>query len=99
MEISLDHQLNTGFIPRLCDYGFTTTREAVLVVPTSSFLSSLGVSSLSLCPACTEIFWDLKLHKETSEYVPKFMAMLKVGREKYPELFFDGAPKYLVASR
>jgi len=41
------------------DYGFTTTCEAVLVVPTSSFLSSLGVSSLSLCSTCTESFWDL----------------------------------------
>ena len=46
----------------------------------------------------TQNFWELKLNKETSEYVPKFLAMLRVGRGKYPELFFEGAPKYLVAS-
>ena len=44
-------------------------------------------------------FWQLKLRKETKEYVPKFLAMLKVGRERYPDLFFQGAPKYWVASR
>ena len=45
----------------------------------------------------TENFWELKLNKETSEYVPKFLAMLRVGRGIYPELFFEGAPNYLVA--
>ena len=44
-------------------------------------------------------FWKLKLRKETKEYVPKFLAMLKVGRERYPDLFFQGAPRYWVASR
>ena len=44
-------------------------------------------------------FWKLKLRKETKEYVPKFLAMLKVGRERYPDLFFKGAPRYWVASR
>ncbi len=44
-------------------------------------------------------FWQLKLRKETKEYVPKFLAMLKVGRERYPDLFFQGAPRYWVASR
>ena len=46
----------------------------------------------------TQNFWNLRLRKETHEYVPKFLAMIKVGRKKYPKLFFQGAPKYLVAS-
>ena len=36
----------------------------------------------------TRDFWKLKLRKETHEYVPKFLAMLRVARKKYPELYF-----------
>ena len=31
-------------------------------------------------------FWRLSLRKETAEYVPRFIAMLQVAREKYPHL-------------
>ncbi len=31
-------------------------------------------------------FWSLKLRKETAEYVPRFLAMLRVAQEKYPHL-------------
>ena len=47
----------------------------------------------------TRNFWELKLRKETSEYIPKFLALLKVAREKFPDLYFQGAPKFWVASR
>ena len=36
-------------------------------------------------------FWDLNLREETQEYVPRFIAMLQVARERYPHM--------LVASR
>ena len=41
----------------------------------------------------TRNFWKLKLRKETHEYVPKFLAMLNVARERYPELYFQGSPR------
>ena len=31
-------------------------------------------------------FWELDLRRETAEYVPRFIAMLKVAQEQYPEL-------------
>ena len=31
-------------------------------------------------------FWQLKLRQETSEYVPRFIAMIQVAREKYPHM-------------
>jgi len=43
-------------------------------------------------------FWKLKLRKETHEYVPKFLAMLKVARNKYPEMYFQGAPRAWASS-
>ena len=43
-------------------------------------------------------FWKLKLRKETYEYVPKFLAMLKVARNKYPEMYFQGAPRAWASS-
>lgn len=46
----------------------------------------------------TRNFWKLKLRKETYEYVPKFLAMLRVARSKYPELYFQGAPRAWVSS-
>ena len=41
----------------------------------------------------TRNFWKLKLRKETHEYVPKFLAMIKVARSRYPDLFFQGSPR------
>ena len=41
----------------------------------------------------TRNFWELKLRKETHEYVPKFLAMLKVARSIYPELYYQGSPR------
>ena len=41
----------------------------------------------------TRNFWKLKLRKETHEYVPKFLAMLKVARSRYPELYYQGSPR------
>jgi membrane-bound lytic murein transglycosylase D len=32
-------------------------------------------------------FWDLRLRRETAEYVPRFIAMLQVAREKYAHMF------------
>ena len=46
----------------------------------------------------TKNFWRLKLRKETHEYVPKFLAMLKVARNKYPEMYFQGAPRAWASS-
>ena len=46
----------------------------------------------------TRNFWKLKLRKETREYVPKFIAMLKVARNKYPEMYFQGAPRAWASS-
>jgi membrane-bound lytic murein transglycosylase D len=31
-------------------------------------------------------FWELRLRRETAEYVPRFLAMLQVAQDKYPEL-------------
>jgi membrane-bound lytic murein transglycosylase D len=31
-------------------------------------------------------FWNLRLRTETAEYVPRFIAMLQVAAEKYPDL-------------
>lgn len=48
----------------------------------------------------TQNYWDLKLREEPHNYVPKFIAMLKVAREKYPALYYQGAPKFwIVAAR
>ena len=41
----------------------------------------------------TRNFWKLKLRKETHEYVPKFLAMLKVARSRYPKLYYQGSPR------
>jgi hypothetical protein len=41
----------------------------------------------------TRNFWKLNLRKETHEYVPKFLAMLKVARKRYPELYYQGSPR------
>ncbi len=46
----------------------------------------------------TRNFWKLKLRKETQEYVPKFLAMISVARNRYPELYFHGAPRAWVKS-
>ena len=46
----------------------------------------------------TRNFWKLKLRKETYEYVPKFLAMLIVARNKYPEMYFQGAPRAWASS-
>ena len=46
----------------------------------------------------TRNFWKLKLRKETHEYVPKFLAMLIVARKKYPEMYFQGAPRSWASS-
>ena len=46
----------------------------------------------------TRNFWKLKLRKETYEYVPKFLAMLKVARNKYPEMYFQGGPRAWASS-
>lgn len=35
-------------------------------------------------------FWHLKLRKETAEYVPRFIAILQIANEKYPNLFQEG---------
>ncbi len=35
-------------------------------------------------------FWKLRLRKETAEYVPRFIAMLQVAKEKYPRLMVAG---------
>ena len=43
-------------------------------------------------------FWKLKLRKETHEYVPKFLAMLKVARNQFPEMYFQGAPRAWASS-
>jgi membrane-bound lytic murein transglycosylase D len=43
-------------------------------------------------------YWDLKLREEPYQYVPKFIAMLKVAREKYPELYYQGAPKFWIVA-
>ena len=36
-------------------------------------------------------FWELDLRRETAEYVPRFIAMLQVAREKYPHLMVAGS--------
>ncbi|MBF0352440.1 MAG: lytic transglycosylase domain-containing protein [SAR324 cluster bacterium] len=44
-------------------------------------------------------YWALPLRKETYEYVPKYIAMLRVAEKHYPQLYFTGAPKVWIASR
>lgn len=44
-------------------------------------------------------FWDLKIRKEPRDYVPKFLAILRVAREQHPRLYYRGAPSFWVASR
>ena len=46
----------------------------------------------------TRNFWKLKLRKETHEFVPKFLAMLKVARKKFPDMYFQGAPRAWASS-
>ena len=36
-------------------------------------------------------FWELNLRRETAEYVPRFLAMLQVAREKFPHLMVGGS--------
>jgi soluble lytic murein transglycosylase-like protein len=43
-------------------------------------------------------FWRLKLRSEPGNYVPRFLAMLKVAREKYPSMYYGKAP-HLLAMR
>ena len=33
-------------------------------------------------------FWNLKLRKEPHQYVPRFLAMIKVARQKFPDLYY-----------
>jgi membrane-bound lytic murein transglycosylase D len=35
-------------------------------------------------------FFDLRLRRETAEYVPRFIAMVQVAKEKYPHLLMAG---------
>jgi peptidoglycan lytic transglycosylase D len=44
-------------------------------------------------------FWDLSIRTETSQYVPKFLATLRVARERYPGLYFQGAPNFWISAR
>lgn len=44
-------------------------------------------------------FWHLEMRSETQQYVPKFLAILRVARERYPNLYYRGAPRFWVASR
>ncbi len=44
-------------------------------------------------------FWDLKIRTETHQYVPKFLATLRLAREKYPGLYYRGAPSFWIATR
>jgi membrane-bound lytic murein transglycosylase D len=39
-------------------------------------------------------FWKLQLREETAEYVPKFLAMLHVARQRFPELYYAGGPRF-----
>ena len=43
-------------------------------------------------------YWDLKLREEPQNYVPKFLAMLQVAKEKYPSLYYQGAPKFWIVA-
>ena len=43
-------------------------------------------------------YWDLKLREEPQNYVPKFLAMLQVAKEKYPYLYYQGAPKFWIVA-
>ena len=43
-------------------------------------------------------YWDLKLREEPQNYVPKFLAMLQVAKEKYPSLYYKGAPKFWIVA-
>lgn len=44
-------------------------------------------------------FWRLKIRREPGTYVPRFLAMLKVAREKYPSMYFSDAPRFLFAMK
>ncbi|MCH2282212.1 MAG: lytic transglycosylase domain-containing protein [SAR324 cluster bacterium] len=52
-----------------------------------------GYMSRQIKSQGTRNFWELELRKETHEYVPKFLAMLRVARKRYPELYFQGSPR------
>jgi membrane-bound lytic murein transglycosylase D len=43
-------------------------------------------------------YWDLDLREEPRNYVPKFLAMLQVAKEKYPSLYYQGAPKFWIVA-
>ena len=43
-------------------------------------------------------YWHLKLREEPQNYVPKFLAMLQVAKEKYPQLYYQGAPKFWIVA-
>ena len=43
-------------------------------------------------------YWDLKLREEPQNYVPKFLAMLQIAKEKHPSLYYQGAPKFWIVA-
>ena len=43
-------------------------------------------------------YWDLKLREEPQNYVPKFLAMLQVAKDKHPSLYYQGAPKFWIVA-
>lgn len=47
----------------------------------------------------TEDYWNLELRMEGYQYVPQFLAMLKVSATQYPALYYTGAPKFWIAAR
>ncbi len=48
----------------------------------------------------TTSFFRLRLRQETAEYVPKFIAMLQVAKQKYPKLYAPTEKRYFkLASR
>ena len=44
-------------------------------------------------------YWELNLRKEPYEYVPKFLAMLAVARQHYPDLYYEGGPQFWIVAR
>jgi len=44
-------------------------------------------------------YWELNLREETYKYVPKFLAMLEVARQRYPDLYYEGGPRFWIAAR
>ncbi len=52
----------------------------------ASYNGGPGYISRAMTAQGTRSFFKLKLRKETYEYVPRFVAMLQVAREKFPRL-------------